>query len=215
MRTRTLVALSASCLVVAMTMGPRTSPVFAQAGSTGAGSTGGGATSPGGVTPGPAPPSPGPTIPGPTAPGGPISPGPPMPGPTRPGGTTGTSTTPGTTPSPMTPGAPGSSGTTSQSLTPGSSAPSGARIQQPGSGMAAPTPATGIGTSGTTVPNAEVRRLQEQLRSQGHDPGAIDGVMGTQTQDALRAFQRRNGLSETGRLDTQTAEKLGLGTIRR
>ena len=208
MRARTLVALGASCLVVAMTMGSRTGPVFAQAGS-----TGGGATAPGGATPGPTPPSPGPTMPGPTAPGGPISPGPTMPGPTRPGGTTGTA--PGTTPVPATPGTPGSTGTSSQPLAPGSSAPSGARIQQPGSGMAAPIPAPGVGTSGTTVPNAEVRRLQEQLRSQGHDPGAIDGVMGPETQDALRAFQRRNGLSETGRLDTQTAEKLGLGTIRR
>ena len=61
----------------------------------------------------------------------------------------------------------------------------------------------------------EVRRLQEQLRAQGFDPGAVDGVMGPQTLDAIRAYQRRNGLSETGQLDTQTAEKLGLGTIRR
>jgi len=199
MRTRTLVAISASCLVVAMTMEPRTDPAFAQAGS-----TGGGTTTPGGATPGPTPPSPGPTMPGPTAPGGPISPGPTMPGPTRPGGTG----TTGTTPGPATPGTPGSTGPSSQPLTPGTSAPSGARIQ-------APTPSPGVGTSGTVAPSSDVRRLQEQLRSQGHDPGASDGVMGPQTQDALRAYQRRNGLAETGRLDTQTAEKLGLGTIRR
>lgn len=208
MRARTLIAISASCLVVvAMTMGPRTSPAFAQAGS-----TGGGTTVPGGATPGPTPPRPGPTMPGPTAPGGPISPGPTMPGPTRPGGTT------GIVPAPATPDSSGSTGTSSQPLTPGTSAPSGARIQQPSSGLAAPTSVPGVGTSGTAASqstSSEVRRLQEQLRSQGHDPGAVNGVMGPQTQDALRAYQRSNGLAETGRLDTQTAEKLGLGTIRR
>jgi peptidoglycan hydrolase-like protein with peptidoglycan-binding domain len=70
-----------------------------------------------------------------------------------------------------------------------------------------------VGASGATS-DPNVRRLQERLRAQGVDPGSIDGVMGQQTQDALREFQRRNGLSETGQLDTRTAEKLGLGPIR-
>ncbi len=63
---------------------------------------------------------------------------------------------------------------------------------------------THVGTGGRT----QVRQVQEALKAQGHDPGAIDGVMGPQTQEALRAYQRSQNLTETGRLDAQTTEKL-------
>jgi peptidoglycan hydrolase-like protein with peptidoglycan-binding domain len=56
---------------------------------------------------------------------------------------------------------------------------------------------------------AEVEQTQKALKQLGHDPGPIDGVMGAQTQSALRAYQREQGLSATGRLDDATLAKLG------
>jgi hypothetical protein len=56
-----------------------------------------------------------------------------------------------------------------------------------------------------------VRRAQEALRSQGQDPGPIDGIMGPRTRRALREFQKANGLQQTGTLDAETQEKLAYG----
>ena len=39
---------------------------------------------------------------------------------------------------------------------------------------------------GSKASKANVRQVQEALKAQGHDPGPIDGVMGPQTQQALR-----------------------------
>lgn len=57
---------------------------------------------------------------------------------------------------------------------------------------------------------ARIRRVQEALKSEGHDPGAIDGVMGPKTKEALRAFQKQENLQQTGRLDQETMDKLGV-----
>src|SRR5207249_5948911 len=56
---------------------------------------------------------------------------------------------------------------------------------------------------------AEVERVQNTLKQMGHDPGPIDGVMGAHTRDALRAYQKKNGLDATGRLDDATLAKPG------
>jgi peptidoglycan hydrolase-like protein with peptidoglycan-binding domain len=42
------------------------------------------------------------------------------------------------------------------------------------------------------------------------DPGPIDGIMGPRTAEALKAFQKDQKLTESGRLDDQTREKLGV-----
>ena len=60
------------------------------------------------------------------------------------------------------------------------------------------------------VGKANVKQVQEALKAQGHDPGPVDGVMGPQTQEALRAYQRSQNLTETGRLDRETSDKLGV-----
>lgn len=57
---------------------------------------------------------------------------------------------------------------------------------------------------------SRIRRVQEALKSEGHDPGAIDGVMGPKTKEALRAFQKQENLQQTGRLDQETMSKLGV-----
>jgi hypothetical protein len=56
----------------------------------------------------------------------------------------------------------------------------------------------------------EIQKAQEALKNQGHDPGPIDGVMGPQTRQALRAFQNSNGLKQTGMLDSETKQKLNI-----
>jgi peptidoglycan hydrolase-like protein with peptidoglycan-binding domain len=66
------------------------------------------------------------------------------------------------------------------------------------------------GMRGHKAGKASVKQVQEALKAQGHDPGPIDGVMGPQTQEALRAYQRSQNLTETGRLDPETSEKLGV-----
>ena len=54
----------------------------------------------------------------------------------------------------------------------------------------------------------DIKKVQEALKEKGQDPGPADGVMGAQTQKALRAFQSKNGLKATGRLDAETAKLL-------
>jgi pentapeptide MXKDX repeat protein len=56
----------------------------------------------------------------------------------------------------------------------------------------------------------QVKAAQQALQDKGHDPGAIDGVMGPKTQEALRDFQTKEGLKTSGRLDTETMTKLGI-----
>ena len=58
---------------------------------------------------------------------------------------------------------------------------------------------------------ADIERAQQALKQAGHDPGPVDGVMGAQTTAALKAYQKKQGLSVTGQLDAETAAKLGEG----
>ena len=60
----------------------------------------------------------------------------------------------------------------------------------------------------TAEQRADVKSAQQALAQAGHDPGSIDGVLGRQTVAALRAYQKANGLPETGRLDEPTLAKL-------
>jgi len=50
----------------------------------------------------------------------------------------------------------------------------------------------------------KVREIQIALRNAGYNPGAIDGRMGRQTRDAIRAFQRTNNLPVDGKVGKQT-----------
>ena len=93
---------------------------------------------------------------------------------------------------------------------PSASAPS----TQPGAGQTG----AGAAKAGSSTPMAtggmadaeQVRSIQKALQEKGMDPGPIDGVMGPRTQSALRAYQKDQKLPETGQLDAQTREKLGV-----
>lgn len=50
----------------------------------------------------------------------------------------------------------------------------------------------------------KVKDIQIALRNAGYDPGAIDGRMGKKTRDAIRSFQRANGLAVDGKVGKQT-----------
>jgi len=59
------------------------------------------------------------------------------------------------------------------------------------------------------VLRSEVQYAQERLQKVGFDPGPADGLPGQQTLTALRAFQRSQGLPNTGFLDEATKQALG------
>jgi hypothetical protein len=59
--------------------------------------------------------------------------------------------------------------------------------------------------------HGDTRKLQETLRDKGYDPGPVDGVLGSQTRDAISQYQKSENLPVTGRLDAETAGKLGVG----
>jgi hypothetical protein len=122
---------------------------------------------------------------------------------------------------PADPRAPGIPGQTSQ---PQRDLPG----QAPAPGLAGPTDRVMPGQQGTipevvgrpegtvqsgrtaTASRDDIRRAQEALRAQGHNPGSMDGNMDNRTQQALRDFQQANRLPVTGTLDQQTAAKLGI-----
>lgn len=58
----------------------------------------------------------------------------------------------------------------------------------------------------------EVRRLQEKLSDRGFDPGLLDGIYGTQTENAVRRFQLENDLFADGVAGSATLTALGLNT---
>jgi peptidoglycan hydrolase-like protein with peptidoglycan-binding domain len=67
------------------------------------------------------------------------------------------------------------------------------------------------GRSAAAGGNAEqVKAVQQALKDKGHDPGDVDGKMGPKTQAALKDFQQKEGLKASGRLDSETAAKLGV-----
>src|SRR5688572_13622396 len=71
------------------------------------------------------------------------------------------------------------------------------------------TPAD-IGVGPTAYDVEDVRQVQIMLRNRGFDPGDINGMVSSQTQEALRQFQVANNLPVTGRIDQQTQRALGV-----
>lgn len=57
---------------------------------------------------------------------------------------------------------------------------------------------------------SQVRQIQQALNKKGFDAGNVDGKWGHETSEALRNFQKMQGLSGNGDLDTDTVAALGL-----
>jgi hypothetical protein len=123
-----------------------------------------------------------------------------------------------TTPAPGAPSATTPTTGTAQSPTtqPGTAAQSGAASQPGTSSMSGNAQFNSPAMAGTEPSNAgsdritskEIRQAQEKLRSEGLYRGRSDGLMGPETQQALRRYQHRNGLPETATLDQGTMNSL-------
>jgi len=59
---------------------------------------------------------------------------------------------------------------------------------------------------------AEVTSIQTRLKDWGYYKGSIDGIYGTQTRDAVKFFQQKNGLTADGVAGPATLGKIGLAT---
>ena len=53
------------------------------------------------------------------------------------------------------------------------------------------------------------KRLQQRLTARGYDAGVADGVIGAKTEAAIRAYQRSQGLAETGEPSMELLRRLG------
>lgn len=62
-----------------------------------------------------------------------------------------------------------------------------------------------VGSRGTTV-----KTIQTKLKRWGYYKGGIDGIFGNQTRDAVKYFQRRNGLTADGIVGSATARAMGI-----
>jgi peptidoglycan hydrolase-like protein with peptidoglycan-binding domain len=50
----------------------------------------------------------------------------------------------------------------------------------------------------------EVAEVQKKLRIKGFNPGSVDGVFGSFTEEAVKHFQQANKLTPTGIVDRET-----------
>lgn len=59
---------------------------------------------------------------------------------------------------------------------------------------------------------AEVKKIQQKLKSLGYDVGTVDGIYGTKTKNAVLKFQKNCGITADGICGKQTLLYLGLGS---
>ena len=64
------------------------------------------------------------------------------------------------------------------------------------------------GSKQASMSQSDIQQAQQQLKAQGLYRGAVDGILGPQTEQALSQFQQRNGLPQTADLDQQTMTRL-------
>lgn len=58
----------------------------------------------------------------------------------------------------------------------------------------------------------EVRQIQTRLKKWGYYTGSVDGIYGTQTKEAVKRFQTKNGLAADGIAGKKTLEKIGISS---
>lgn len=56
----------------------------------------------------------------------------------------------------------------------------------------------------------EVRTIQTKLKRWGYYNGNVDGIYGSQTMEAVKKFQRKNGLTVDGIAGTKTLQAMGI-----
>ena len=58
----------------------------------------------------------------------------------------------------------------------------------------------------------DTKTIQQKLKSWGHYKGSVDGVYGAKTREAVKAFQRKNGLTADGVVGSATAKAMGISS---
>lgn len=58
----------------------------------------------------------------------------------------------------------------------------------------------------------EVRKIQQKLKNWGYYSGGVDGIYGTKTQNAVKSFQRKNGLTADGIAGKDTLNAMGISS---
>jgi hypothetical protein len=98
----------------------------------------------------------------------------------------------------------------------------GAAVEHTGRGVTTGAKATakGLGKAGSAVAgvftdddpkdNDRMQEAQRALQTKGYYQGAIDGIAGPRTQSGLREFQQDQKIEVTGKLDGETAKRLGV-----
>ncbi len=61
------------------------------------------------------------------------------------------------------------------------------------------------GSTGSTV-----KTIQQKLKNWGYYKGSVDGIFGSKTKEAVKYFQRKNGLSADGIVGNKTLKALGI-----
>jgi N-acetylmuramoyl-L-alanine amidase len=56
----------------------------------------------------------------------------------------------------------------------------------------------------------EVKQIQQKLKNWGYYNGAVDGIYGSKTLEAVKYFQRKNGLTVDGIAGDKTLAALGI-----
>ncbi len=57
-----------------------------------------------------------------------------------------------------------------------------------------------------------VKTIQRKLKNWGYYKGAVDGIFGSQTREAVKYFQRKNGLTADGIVGKKTLSALGMSS---
>lgn len=77
--------------------------------------------------------------------------------------------------------------------------------------------ALGIGGSSTALRRGStgsgVRQVQQRLLNWGYYSGSVDGIYGSETEGAVRKFQRNNGLTADGICGVKTLSAMGLSSL--
>ncbi len=58
----------------------------------------------------------------------------------------------------------------------------------------------------------EVRQIQQKLKNWGYYSGSVDGIFGPKTEEAVKYFQRKNGLKADGIVGNATLAALGINS---
>ena len=59
---------------------------------------------------------------------------------------------------------------------------------------------------------ATVKKIQQKLKNWGYYKGAVDGIFGAKTREAVKYFQRKNGLTVDGIVGDKTLAALGISS---